>query len=81
MRDDEMEAVGGGLHVRQREASGQDLGQKLENRASVARFWACHVKWRCGKMARGGSDPRPGDLETGVVSEVVWRMGRVLLTW
>jgi hypothetical protein len=80
VRVDEMEAAGG-LRVRQREARRRDLGQKLENQASVARFQACGVKRQCRKMARGGSDPRPGDLETRVVSEVVWGMGQVLLTW
>ena len=49
VRVDEMEAAGG-LCIRQREARWRDLGQKIENRASVAWFQTRHVKWEYGVM-------------------------------
>jgi len=33
---------------------GVGFGPKTRNRAVVARFWACRVKWRYGAMQRGG---------------------------
>jgi hypothetical protein len=71
VRVDEMEAAGW-LRVHQCKARGWDLGQKFENRASVAWFGACCVKWQCGKIVRGSSDLSPGDLENGVGNGVVW---------
>ena len=58
--------VAGGLCVRQCEAGGWVLGPKTRNRAFVARFRVCRVKWSC-RVVTGGSG-------CGLVSRR-WRVG------
>jgi hypothetical protein len=53
VRVDDMAAEGGAVRLPTR-GRGAGFGLKTRNRAFVARFWGCHVKWRHGVMVGGG---------------------------